>query len=87
MDYNHIKNFLDKFKIILSNKEDLYNTISGLIEKNTKIKIQNNFIKTKGQYIYIKTSPLVRSEILIYKEKILSDLKELKLQNNFIDIK
>ena len=87
MDYNHIKNFLEKFKIILSSKEELYETISIVIEKNTQIKIETRFIQTKGTDILIKASPIVRGEILIKKNQILLDLKELKQQNCFFNIK
>ncbi len=87
MDYNHIKNYLEKFKNILSSKEDLYRVISNIIEKNISIKIENKNIQIKGPVVYIKASPLIRGEILIHKEKILLELSQLPLSNNFIDIR
>ena len=87
MDYNHIKGFLDKFRIILSTKEDNYKIISEIIEKNCNVVIETKNIKVSGTNIYIKSSPIMRNEILMRKEKILNDLKDLKLSSNYKDIK
>ncbi len=87
MDYNHIKNYLEKFKTILFSKEENYRIISEIIKKNTGIEIEQKNIKIKGVDLYIKASPLVRNEIVINKNKILLDLKELHLEHNFKDIK
>jgi hypothetical protein len=85
MDYNHIKDYLAKFRDIIFSKEEGLKIISEIIQKDTQIKIEPNCIQIKGQVIYIKASPLVRNEIMIKKEKILSDLLELK--NIYKDIK
>lgn len=77
MDYNHIKDFLGKFKNILFEKEENIRNIVLVIKKDTNIEIANHSVKVSGNTIQIKTSPLVRSEILIKKEKILNDLFEI----------
>lgn len=87
MDYNHIKNYLDKFKEILFSKEEIYIIISNIIKKNISLQIEQKFIKIKGNIIHIKTSPLVKNEILIKKEKILKDLSEIYKEIKFKDIK
>ncbi len=87
MDYNHIKEYLEKFKIILSSKEENNKIISEIIEKNTGIKIESKFIQIKPPYIYIKASPIIRNEIMINKNKILLNISKLNLKNNFKDIK
>ena len=87
MDYNHIKDYLDKFKNILFSKEEIYKIISNIIKKNTAIDIEIKFIQIKNHFIYIKASPLVRNEILMHKERILKDLLDLSPLNNFKDIK
>jgi parvulin-like peptidyl-prolyl isomerase len=87
MDYNHIKEYLNKFKEILFFKEENYRIISGIIERNTSIKIDNKFIQIKPPFIYIKASPLFRNEILIKKEKILKEILEVSPNSNFTDIK
>jgi len=77
MDYQHIKNFLDKFKNILFEKEEKIKLISLSIKKNTQIEIENKNIKINGTNIQIKASPLVKGEILIKKEDILKDLNSV----------
>jgi len=87
MDYNQIKDYLDKFKNLLSSKEEIYQIISGVIENNLSIKIETKFIQVKTPYIYIKASPLVRNEILIKKEKILKEISLLSPNCNLKDIR
>ena len=87
MDYNHIKNYLEKFKNIIFSKEENIKIISEIIEKNISIKIDPKFIQIKGSTIYIKTSPLIRNEILIKKDKILKDLQGVLNQNNIREIR
>lgn len=87
MDYNHIKDYLNKFKELLFSKEEVYKIISLVVEKNINIKIEQKFIKTKGNIIYIKASPVVHNEILIYKEKILKDLFQIHKEILFKDIR
>jgi len=77
MDYNHIKDYLEKFKNILFLKEEKNKTIIAIIKKNTGIEIGENFIKTQGGVIQIKASPIVKGEILIHKESILKDLSSV----------
>lgn len=86
MDYNHIKNYLEKFKIILFSKEENLKTISTIIEKNTAIKVEEKYIITKNLTIYIKQSPIIKNEIMIRKKEILEDLFKI-LNINYKDIK
>jgi len=87
MDYNQISSFLDKFKKILFQKEEILVFISETIFKYTKFKIDPSKIKIKNTYIYIENSPIIKNEIFIYKNKILSDLKSEIKDFNFTDIK
>lgn len=87
MDFNHIKEYLNKTKETLFLKEEIYRTISIVIEKNISFKIEQRNISIKGNIIYIKTSPLVKNEILIKKEKILKDLLEINKTHLFKEIK
>ena len=77
MEYNHILKFLEKFKKILFKKEEIYNIIIETIFKNTSIRIEINKIKIENTTIFVQVSPIILSEILINKDKILLDLKEL----------
>ena len=87
MDYNHITNFLEKFRKILSQGEGINKTILEIITKYTQYPIELSMIKTKGTLIYIQSSPMLRSEILIHKEAILIDLAKSIPGRNFSDIR
>jgi hypothetical protein len=87
MDYNHIKDYLNKFKELLFSKEEIYKIIGDIIEKNVSIKIEQKNILIKSNIIYIKTSPIVHNEILIQKEKILKDLSQIYKEILFKDIR
>lgn len=87
MDYNQITGFLEKFKKLLFQKEEVYKIIAKTISKHTSFLIEPKLIKIKNANIYIQSTPILRSEILIYKNKILSDLKKEIPEFNFKDIK
>lgn len=87
MDYNHIKNYLEKFRTILFSKEENLRIISKIIEKNTLVIIEVKNISIRGAVIYIKASPLVRNEIMINKSNILKDIAFIIKEVNFLDIK
>jgi len=52
MDYNHIKNYLDKFKNLISTKDEIYQIVEGVIENNISFKVERKFIQIKAPYIY-----------------------------------
>ncbi|HAE36432.1 MAG: hypothetical protein UR85_C0002G0056 [Candidatus Nomurabacteria bacterium GW2011_GWF2_35_66] len=86
MDYNHIKNYLEKFKTLLFSKEENLKIISIILEKNISLKIETKFISIKAPFIYIKASPLVHNEIMMHKEKILFDISQIIKETKFKDI-
>ena len=87
MDYNHITSFLDKFRKLVFQKEELKNIVVKTISEEITKPIEPTSIKIKGALIYIEGSPILRSEILIHKKQILLKLKDLLPNNNFLDIK
>ncbi|MDD3662546.1 MAG: hypothetical protein PHT84_01635 [Candidatus Pacebacteria bacterium] len=87
MDYEQISGFLEKFKKVLFQKEEVYEIISDTIFQQTKILIKKDLIKIRNNFIYIECSPILKNEILIYKSKILLSLKNKTPNNLFIDIK
>lgn len=87
MDYNHITTFLEKFKKILFQKETSQKVIIEVITKHISFPIDVSMIKVEGTVIHIKGSPLVRNEILIHKQGILSDLKNIAPEGRFSDIR
>jgi hypothetical protein len=87
MDYNHITNFLDKFKKLIFQKEELKEIVIRVISEEIHHQIKKESLKIKGAYIYIEGSPILRSEILIHKKQILEKIKLFLPDNNFLDIK
>ncbi len=88
MDYNHITIFFEKFKKIINDKKEIEEVIIKSISKSISFPIENNFIKINKGRVFIKTSPLLKNEILIHKDKILENIKkELPPNHNIIDIK
>ncbi len=86
MDYNHINNFLDKFKNIFFKEEEVYKIIAMTITKHIASQINYQSIKIKGTSIYIKGSPVLKNEVLIHKEGILKDLSGLITDRKFYNI-
>jgi hypothetical protein len=87
MDYNHITNFLDKFKKLLSHSEAVYKIITEIISKHITIVMEEKSIKIKGSIIFVDGTPSLKNEILIHKQGILSDLKNLLPDRNFTEIR
>ncbi|MFA5827728.1 MAG: hypothetical protein WC839_04550 [Candidatus Paceibacterota bacterium] len=87
MDYNHITSFLNKFKKIIFQKEEIKGIVVKTITEEISHQIENNSVKIKNGCIYIQGSPILRNEILIHKKQILEKLKDLLPNNNFSDIK
>lgn len=87
MDYNHITNFLGKFKDLLFKQEETTTAIVDVITKHISYPIESSSIKTKGNIIYLQGSPMLRSEVLIHKPGILADLANLLPESRFTDIR
>jgi hypothetical protein len=87
MDYNHVANFLEKFKNILFQKEEINNIVIQTISKEISHQIQTSDLKIKNGFIYINGSPILKSEIMLHKKQILNKLKEILPKNIFLDIK
>lgn len=87
MDYSHIKKYLEKFKVLVSKREDVYLLISDVIFENIKKRIEVKNINIKGVFLYLSVSPLVKSEILIKKKEILDTLNSKIENRKILDIK
>lgn len=87
MDYNHIFNFLDKFKKLIYQKEEAKKIVIEIITEEISFQIEESSVTVKNGFIYFKGSPLLRNEVMMHKKEILSKLKDLLPNNNFIDIK
>jgi hypothetical protein len=87
MDYTQITGFLDKFKKIIFQKEELKNIVIKTISEEISFPIQNESVKIKDGFIFIKGSPLLRSEIMMKKNEIIRKIKDLYNDSNILDIK
>jgi hypothetical protein len=87
MDYNPIAQYLDKFKTLLSTNDEIYNAIIQTVNKKTGSTITIKNIKLSGTIVYLQTSPMHKSQILIHKASILSDLSKLLPVKHFDDIR
>lgn len=87
MDYNHITSFLEKFKKILFQKEEIKEIVLKTISFEVSHEIKKEDLKIKNGYIFIQGSPMLRGEILMHKEQILIKLKTVLPENNFLGIR
>lgn len=87
MDFNHINSFLEKFKKLLVNSQTTQDVIIETISLYIKFPINKEMISVKGNVIYIKASPVLKTEILLYKDKIITDIKKTLPEKNFIEIR
>ena len=87
MDYNQITIFLDKFKKLIYQKEEIKKNVIEVITKEISYPIKDDSVKIKNGFIYVKGSPVLRTEIMIHKKQILAKLKDILPSNNFLDIK
>lgn len=86
MDYSQINNFLEKFKNTLFKRENIYKDVIDSILKETGINLNVDDIKIKGTEVKIKSSPIIKNEILIHKSSILTLLKDKQPENRYTDI-
>lgn len=86
MDYSQINGFLEKFKKTLFKKENIYKDILDSILKETGVSLNIDDIKIKGTEIKIKSSPIIKNEILIHKNNILALLIEKQPDSRYTDI-
>jgi len=87
MEYNQITNFLDKFKKLINKKEELKKIVIKTISEEINYQVNEESIRVKGGIISIEGSPILKSEVMTKKEKILRELKIILPDNIFLDIK
>ena len=87
MDYNKIGSFLEKFKKIIYQKEEVKNIVIEKVSTIIRHPIKKEALRIKNSCIYIEGSNILKSEILIHKKEILTSLKITLPKHNFSDIK
>ena len=71
-----IGSFFEKIKKNISYDLDLKKEIVFLIKENTGIEVLEKNITLKNGLLYISEKPILKNEIKIKKEKILSSFKD-----------
>ncbi len=83
----NIADFLNKFKIIVKNKSDLKEIVTGVFFEETKIKLEDSDYKIKNGTIYLNIKPIYKNEIFFKKEKILEKINSKIENQKIIDIR
>jgi len=81
-----ISSFLERFKGLLFSASETRRILAEEILKLTGVSIPPESIDIKETKAHIKTSPLIRGEILMNKEKILQAVKEKTSKEYIKDI-
>lgn len=81
MDFNHIDLYLEKFKKILNQTSFQKENILNIISDEIKFELKPENIKIKETNILlVGISPIIKNEIFLHKEKILSRLINLGIK-------
>lgn len=71
----NIGDYLKRFSLLLNDKKEEKGIIVSILRKNN-IPIETDQCEIKDTYVYIKTSPILRNEILIQKKNLLQEIRE-----------
>lgn len=87
MDYHPITDFLDKFKKLFSQKEEINNLVLGVLKNNINEGINKKNFIIKNNTISIIGSPALKNEIFLKKQKILLEIKQKNQNSNILNIR
>lgn len=76
---NNLGNFLDKFKNLLGSSKFQKDAVISIIKSISGISLEEKDVEIKNHVVRIKASPAVRSEIFMHKQKIIDELKKVKV--------
>ena len=77
--------FLERFKILKVKDKDLKEAIAKAIQEATGINVPLEEIKIRAGVAYLNIQPIERSEVYLYKTKILESIQ--KSFPNFSDLR
>lgn len=80
-----IKQLLFKFKNLTNTEKDKKEAVVHVF-KNNNIPIRLQQIVISKNTIFIKVSPIIKTEVLLKKETILTQIKEISSLNNILNI-
>ncbi|PCI20464.1 hypothetical protein COB64_01970 [Candidatus Wolfebacteria bacterium] len=82
-----LHSFLDKFKRILKDDREIIDTIIKTIQESIGVELKSGDIKIQNKILYIKTNPIIKNEMYLKKDSILTTLRS-RITNKIInDIK
>lgn len=87
MDYNHIEQFLDKFKKLLSKSEAVTGVIADIVSKHTNTTVDPKMIVIKGTVIHMQGSPMLRNEVFLHTQEIIAELAVIIPDRHFTAIR
>lgn len=80
-----INQLLERFKN-LTNTDKVKKQLVVDILKENKIPIHLKQIRISNKVIFIKTNPIIKTEVLLRKENLLNEIKKINGFNNILDI-
>lgn len=81
-----LRDLLSRFKNLSNTEKAKKKTIIDIITKMVGVPITHNQISFSKKTIFLKTHPLMRTEILLKKTEILEKLKNIESLAYFSDI-
>lgn len=81
----NIKNFLSRFKKLGTSNKKIKESFIDVLQTQFDIHVDNTQVRVLKNNIYVRTTPIRKTEILQKKEYIISVLKE-RLQLDYLDI-
>ena len=83
----NIDKFLEKFRKALNQQEGYKDVVVEVIKNCTGIEIERENIKIKKETLFLNVNSYIRSEIFLYKNKLLEEFKIKIIGRNVKDIK
>ncbi len=84
-NFNPIISFLDKFKKILGDSGLQKDSVISVLKEELGVDLEKDKITISKNIASISASPILKNEILMRKQKILTKLKDLNI--NILDIR
>lgn len=84
MEFSAISKFLEKFRILDRTQREERDTLVGAIKNVTGISVSPQQVTVRGKTIFIKETPVKKTELFMKKKEILERLRAEKssvLQN------
>jgi hypothetical protein len=66
----NISNFFEKFKKLHQNNANIRSSVVSVVKEVINIEIKTSQIEFRQEKIYIKAAPIIKSELLMNKDKI-----------------